>query len=171
MENLTKTEKDLKAREEHKNSVTCVNRKRLKVGYHHGKLAILPLDFAFSRMTTNQLVLNWLVGNVKKNLPLYCALSPTNVAHNKKLRKAYHEMKIVMRYIECIARRQNCWLHTIRDCTNENMNNMWEEIGNRFIIDPFSKKKRETKRNILENSIQQAGFGKRILQRRPNYLH
>ena len=56
-------------------------------------------------------------------------------------------MKIVMRYIECVARRQNCWLHTIRDRTNENVNNMWEEIGNRFIIDPFSKKTGEEKKH------------------------
>ena len=141
LRNLTKTEKNLKASKEHANSVACVKRRRLKVGYHHGKLTILPPDFAFPRMTTHQLVLNWLVGNLKKNLPPYSALSATDVSHDKRLHKPYHEMKILMRYIECVARRQNCWVHNNKDCTNENVNNMWEEIGNRFIIDPFAKKK------------------------------
>ena len=64
--NLTKTEQALKAREEHANSVACVKIRKLKVGFHHGKLTILPVDFSFPRMTTNQLVLNWLVGNIKR---------------------------------------------------------------------------------------------------------
>lgn len=59
MTNLTKTEQALKSREEHKNSVACVKRRKLKVGFHHGKLTILPVDFSFPRMITNQLVLNW----------------------------------------------------------------------------------------------------------------
>jgi len=70
--NLTKTEQALKSREEHKNSVECVKRRKLKVGFHHGKLTILPVDFSFPSMTTNQLVLNWLVGNVKKTASVLC---------------------------------------------------------------------------------------------------
>jgi len=69
---LTKTEQALKSREEHKNSVACVKKRKLKVGFHHGKLTILPVDFSFPRMTTNQLVLNWLVGNAKKTAFALC---------------------------------------------------------------------------------------------------
>ena len=137
---LTQTEKTLKAREEQEKSAAVVKTRKLKVGYHHGKLTILPPNFAWPRMTTHQLVVNWLVGNVSKNLPPYCALSIKDVSHEKRLHKPFHEMKILMRYIECVARRQNCWVHNIQERTHQQVNNMWEKIGNKFIIDPFSKK-------------------------------
>jgi len=84
--NLTKTEKEaLKAREEHTNSVAFMKRRILKAGFHHGKLTMLPVDFAFPRTTTNQLVLNWLVGNMKKNLPpSYSALSGMDFGHRTR---------------------------------------------------------------------------------------
>ena len=154
--NLTKTEQALKAREEHANSVACVKMRKLKVGFHHGKLTILPVDFSFPRMTTNQLVLNWLVGNIKKNFPPYCALSGTDFGHDKRLHKSFHEMKILMRYIECVARRHNCWIENNRDRTNENVNRMWEKIGNRFVIDPFMKKstrRKETSWKTVYNRL------------------
>ena len=155
----------MKAREEHANSVACVKRRKLKVGFHHGKLKILPVDFAFPRMTTNQLVLNWLVGNITNNLPPYCALSGTDFGHDKRLHKSFHEMKILMRYIECVARRHNCWIENNRDRTNENVNRMWEKIGNGFVIDPFMKKsarRKETSWKTVYNRLALAkGFSKK----------
>jgi len=91
-------------------------------------------------MTTNQLVLNWLVGNMKKKLPPYSALLGKDFAYDKRLHGPIHEMEIFMKYIECVARCHSCWIENNRDRTNENVNDMWEKIGNRFIIDPFQKK-------------------------------
>jgi len=41
--------------------------------------------------------------------------------------------------MECVARCHSCWIENNKDRTNENVNDMWERIGNRFIIDPFRK--------------------------------
>ena len=156
MTNLTKTEQSLKSREEHKNSIAVMKKRKLKVGFHHGKLTILPVDFSFPRMTMHQLVLNWLVGNVKKNQPPYCALSAKEFGHDKRLHLPFCEMRVIMKYVECVARRHSCWIEKNVDRTNKNVNDMWDKIGNRFIIDPFRKKggrRKETSWKTIYNRL------------------
>ena len=154
--NLTKTEQALKSREEHKNSIAIMKKRKLKVGFHHGKLTILPVNFSFPRMTMNQLVLNWLVGNVEKNQPPYCALSAKDFGHDKRLHGPFCEMRMLMKYVECVARRHSCWLEKNVDRTNKKVTEMWDFIGNRFIIDPFRKKggrRKETSWKTIYNRL------------------
>ena len=154
--NLTETEKEMKTREHREKSTELVKKRKLKVGFHHGKLTILPPDFVWPKMTTQQLVINWMVGNFKENIPPYCALTVTDVVHAKRLYKPFHEMKILMRYIECVARRQNCWIINLKDRNHRNVIRMWEKIGNKFIIDPFAKKigrRKETSWKTVYNRL------------------
>jgi len=69
-------------------------------------------------------------------------------------------MQILMRYIECVARRHSCWIENNKDCTNGNVNDMWERIGNRFIIDPFGKTSGRRKETSWKTSYNRLAFAK-----------
>ena len=50
-----------------------LQKRKLKVGFHHGTLNPLPVDWKFSSMTSLQLVHNWFMGDLNRNIPP-CAL-------------------------------------------------------------------------------------------------
>ena len=110
------------------------------MGYCHGKLTALPADFAFPKgMTSQQLVLNWYAGSIKQNIPPYGALTGIDFSHNKSMRRQFCEMRIFMKYFECVARKHGAWIDNIRDRIPENVKNMWNRIGHKHIIQPFTK--------------------------------
>ena len=51
------------------------------MGFHHGSFQILPPTWALPRITCNQLIFNWCVGNKRENIPPLELLSEFHVAH------------------------------------------------------------------------------------------
>jgi len=92
----------------------------------------------------------------KKQPPWYCALLGKDFVHDKRLHGPFCEMQILMKYVECVARRHSCWIEKNNDRTKKNVNDMWERIGNRFIIDPFRKtsgRRKETSWKTIYNGL------------------
>ena len=55
--------------------------RRLRMGYHHGCLQVLPPKWQFPKMTIKQLVDNWYIGNKKESIPPLKLLEPLHVQH------------------------------------------------------------------------------------------
>ena len=137
---LTETEVHLKSKQSRESADASIKKRRYTMGYCHGKLTALPADFAFPKgMTSQQLVLNWYAGSIKQNIPPYGALTGIDFSHNKSMRRRFCEMRIFMKYFECVARKHGAWIDNIRDRTPENVKNMWNRIGHKHIIQPFTK--------------------------------
>ena len=47
---------------------TLLSSRRLRMGYHHGRLQVLPPTWTFPKMNVQQLVSNWYVGNKKEKI-------------------------------------------------------------------------------------------------------
>ena len=50
--------------------VDCVSlqKRKLTVGFHHGRLQVVPVYWTFSNMTIKQLIENWSIGNERENI-------------------------------------------------------------------------------------------------------
>jgi len=72
---LTETEKSMRREKEREASNNAVAARKYTLGFHHGRLNPLPADFQWPKMTTQQLCINWLVGNRLDNIPPFCTLS------------------------------------------------------------------------------------------------
>ena len=111
---LTDTEVHLKATKSREMAKTSMKKRKYTMGYCHGKLTCLPADFAFPKgMTSQQLVQNWYVGSIKQNIPPYGALTGIDFSHNDRMRRQFCEMKIFMKYFECVARKHGAWINNI----------------------------------------------------------
>ena len=72
------------------------------MGYHNGKLQVLPVYSKFPKITAKQLVENWFVGNLENKIPPFALLQNNHVRHingaikNLRMMKAF--MKVVQRF-------------------------------------------------------------------------
>ena len=62
-----------------------VKRRKLTMGFHNGRLQVLPVYWRFPRMTGKQLVENWFAGNTEEKIPLYALLKFNHAKHIKML--------------------------------------------------------------------------------------
>ena len=87
-----------------------MKRRRLYVGFHNGKLQVLPPLWDFPKMTDKQLIDNWYVGDKKAGVPPFYYLTAKHVEHlgtqkNKGLgRMKLRHMKSVMKVVERLIR-------------------------------------------------------------------
>ena len=91
-------------------TATQIKKRKLTVGWHHGKLNPLPSTWEFPKNTTLINMMNmWLLGNKKENVPPFKFLSSSNVKHLKASPSTLSKMKQVMLKIENIGKRKNLW--------------------------------------------------------------
>ena len=64
------------------------------MGYHHGKLKLLPYNYQSPTMTCYHLIVNWLLGSVSENVPHIWTLIPKEVKH-------IHNGMIMWNMIKC----------------------------------------------------------------------
>ena len=94
---------------------TLLSSRRLRMGYHHGRLQVLPPTWTFPKMNVQQLVSNWYVGNKKEAIPPLKLLEPLHVQHistpaNRNAgRVKIRQMKCVMTQIEAYAKTENIY--------------------------------------------------------------
>ena len=89
---------------------SSVKKRQLKVGYHHGMLNPLPVDWKFASMTSLQLVHNWFIGNLRQNIPPLRTLKSKNVAYIKGGNCTRLKMKCFMSVVEDEARQKQVWV-------------------------------------------------------------
>ena len=117
--------------------------RRLRMGYHHGRLQVLPLKWQFPKMTIKQLVDNWYVGNKKESIPPLKLLEPLHVQHlgtqaNKNAgRVKLRQMKCVMNQIEDYAKTEGIYDSNPAKWTSEYATKVWETVGDKYINSRF----------------------------------
>ena len=58
-----------------------VKKIKLTMGYHHGRLQVIPPMHNLPKMTVKQLVDNWFIGNNAYKTPAFVLIVPNNVEH------------------------------------------------------------------------------------------
>lgn len=143
-------------------SMQAVKRRRLTLGFHHGKLQCLPAHWKFPTMTCKQLFENWFIGNKRDNVPPFALLKHHHVDHIKNGAATLRKMKSFMKVIECHARDEGCWIESKADWTIGEVSKAWEKIGDKHIKAKFggnkpSSRKREISWATALHYMTQAG--------------
>ena len=102
--------RELARKRRRKNETDQLNSRKLTVGVHHGRMNVLPQQWTFSSMTSLQLVQNWFIGDVRRNIPPLCNLDSKNVIHLKGGNRTRNKMKSFMRIVEEEAREKDVWI-------------------------------------------------------------
>jgi len=123
-------------------SATSVKKRRLKLGFHHGKLNPLPSTFEFSSMTSLQLVQNWFIGDLNRNIPPLYALDCNHVAFLKAGNRVRGKMVSFMKIVEREARAKDVWVDRPSDWDHGSVTNMWNAISHDFSL-KYCKTKRK----------------------------
>ena len=108
----------------------AMKRRRLSVGFHNGKLQVLPHLWNFSKIAAKQLIDKWYVGDKKSGVPPFYYLTAKHVEHlgnqkNKGLgRMKLRQMKSVLKVVERLSREKACF----RDRDGNNWNTEYSKV-------------------------------------------
>ena len=122
---------------------TLISSRRLRMGFHHGRLQVLPPKWTFPKMNIKLLVDNWYIGNKKECVPPLKLLEPLHVQHlgtsrNKNSgRVKLRQMKCVMNQIEEYAKTEGIYEGDPSKWTSEYTTKLWETIGDKYINSRF----------------------------------
>ena len=78
------------------------------VGFHHGRLQVVPVYWTYPNMIIKQLIVNWFIENEREKIPPFAVLQFNHVVHietaksarsgKSKLRQMRSMMKVVKKY-------------------------------------------------------------------------
>ena len=166
---LTVEERATKQKEYNDKTKQVVKKRKFTVGFHHGKLSPLPATFKWPKMTTFQLCVNWLIGNVEESIPPYCTLTRPMLSHDQKLCSQFPSMRVFMRYIECAARREEVWVEKTSDWTYDKVFAMWNKVADKYIFDVYAKdgnrKKALSWKTLYNKMLKQNAFNNNKIKR------
>jgi len=130
------------------NAKSMVKKRHLTMGYHHGKLQVLPVYFKFPNMTIKQLIDNWFIGSVNEKIPPFALLENNHVAHisspksKNSGRAKLRQMRSVMKVIRKYAEKEGCWTDDKSKWDVDYTSTMWNKIGEKYINAKFAGRKR-----------------------------
>ena len=137
--------------------------RRLRMGYHHGRLQVLPPKWTFPKMNIKQLVDNWYIGSKKDCVPPLKLLEPLHVQHlgttkNKNQgRVKLRQMKLIMTKIEEYATIEGIYDGNPAKWTSEYCTKLWEMVGEKYINARFRGNRTvEMSWKTLYNKMQKA---------------
>ena len=137
--------------------------RRLTMGYHHGRLQVLPPKWTFPKMNIKQLVDNWYIGSKKDCVPPLKLLEPLHVQHlgtsnNKNQgRVKLRQMKLIMTKIEEYATIEGVYDGNPAKWTSEYCTKLWEKVGDKYINSRFRGNRTvEMSWKTLYNKMQKA---------------
>ena len=140
--------RDIIERRSRQNTKKVMAKRQLSMGFHHGKLQVLPPRWKFPKMNAKQLIDNWYVGNAREKVPPLALLSHNDVAHlgTEKCRNSgkvkIRQMRLVMNLIERYARIERCYEADKSKWTTDYARIMWEKVGTKYIGVKFGGKNR-----------------------------
>ena len=85
------------------------------MGYHHGKLNVLPSNYQFPMMTCYQLIVNLLLGSVSDNVTRLWTLSSKEVKHINNGMRMWNMMKFFMSEVKIVSIEKVCWRAKMKD--------------------------------------------------------
>jgi hypothetical protein len=142
---MTVAEKTVVEKRKRQESEKMVKRRRLTMGYHHGRLQVLPSYWVFPNMTIRQLLENWFVGNAELKIPPYALLCNNHVAHittekNKNTGKVkLRQMRLTMMKVKEHAIAEDCWTENREKWTADYTAKMWEKVGEKYVYALYTK--------------------------------
>ena len=143
--------------------VSSVRKRQLKVGFHHGTLNPLPVDWKFASMTSLQLVHNWFIGDLRRNIPPLRTLTSKNVAYIKGGNYTRLKMKCFMSVVEKEARQKQVWVQNHSSWDYCAITEMWDAIKEDFTA-KYGKTKRKKElawTSVYANMSKAKAFGNR----------
>ena len=138
----------LKRKRETERSREQVKKRRLKIGYHHGRLQLLPRHWVFPKMTMKQLLENWFIGDATEKVPPLALLKTNDVAHIKTDkdknagRNALRKIKILMKVAKRFALEENCWSDKRVEWDVNYVKVMWEKVGMAHLMNKYGGKRK-----------------------------
>ena len=63
-------------------------KRKLTVGFHHGRLQVVPVYWKFPNMTIKQLIDNWFIENEREKIPPFAVLKFNHVVNIKTVKSA-----------------------------------------------------------------------------------
>jgi hypothetical protein len=141
---------------------TAINRRHYKVGLVGSSLTTLPPGFQFPKLTCEQLVTNWFIGNGEKNIIPYCRLRPSDLRHVKNGVSTHRKMRRFMAAIERYGRIEGTWIEQFNKWTPHSVSLMWNSISHKYIFRRYSKTRTATIiwKSIYNNMLKAKVFKK-----------
>jgi hypothetical protein len=138
-------------------SKAALKRRKMKIGYHHGRIQVLPVHWDFPQMTLRQLAENWLIHS-GDDVPPLKLLSSADVVHLEGGKVKLRQMATVMSVIEKWAREMNCWVQ----CPSWNIQQfeqMWHKVEEKVSeLYVSSNRKKEIGWKTTYNKMSRAGI-------------
>ena len=128
------------------------------VGYHHGKINVLTYNNQFSTMTCCQMIVNWLLSSVSKNVPLFWDFISNKVKHIKKGMRMQNMMKCFMSEVKRVAIQKICWKARMKYCYYMSAIRVWDNVHNYINIKWIAN----NQNNVMVNSLQSHAIFKYI---------
>ena len=116
---------------------------KVTVGYHHGKLNVLPYNYQFPPMNFSHMIVNWLLGIVYYNVPPLWTLSYKEVNHIKNGMRMWNIMKCFMSEVKIVSIEKVCWKSKIKDWDYMSAIKVWYNLKNDFDIKYMANNKRK----------------------------
>ena len=103
---------------------------KLTVGYHHGKLTPLSLNWKYPKMNLVQLIQMWLMGCPADGVAALRYLDSSQVGHFDKEGHKLSQMRRVMRVIQHFACRRGIWKpNNAKEYWNgKTVTTLWNEV-------------------------------------------
>jgi hypothetical protein len=123
---------------------TAIKNRHYKVGLIGSSLTTLPPGFQFPRMTCEQLISNWFIGNGSRNIIPYCRLRPSDLRHVKSGNINHRKMRRFMAVIERYGRIEGKWIERFNRWTPQSVVSMWNSISEKYIFKRYAKTRTTT---------------------------
>ena len=153
----------LNRRRARERAAATVKKRKLKVGYHHGKLNPLTSTFQFAPMTSLQLIQNWFIGDLNRNIPPLYSLDSKHVEFmvngkgGKRGNQVRNKMVSFMRIVEKEALLKHVWVEKQCDWTHHSVIRMWDAISQDFTTKYCqTKRKKELKWSTVYSNMSTA---------------
>ena len=153
----------LNRRRAQERAAATVKKRKLKVGYHHGKLNPLTSTFQFAPMTCLQLIQNWFIGDLNRNIPPLYSLDSKHVEFmvngkgGKRGNQVRNKMVSFMRIVEKEALLKHVWVEKQCDWTHHSVIRMWDAISQDFTTKYCqTKRKKELKWSTVYSNMSAA---------------
>ena len=122
-----------------------LEKRKLTIGYHHGRLNPLPSSWTFPKgFTVIQLTNMWLLGNQKKHVPPMGMMEPEYIKHIDPKGRRYSKMKQVMAKIEEFGREDNVW-RKASEWNGKHVTTLWSTIWPK--LDPYLRTETQCNKN------------------------
>ena len=136
-----------------------MKKRKIIVGFHHGKLNPLPSNWNFpKRLTVIALINMWHRGSTRDNVPAFKYLSAYNVAHIKQGKHTSQLMPKLMGKLKVFAEEMDFW-NPSHHWTGADVTTFWDKMWSK--LDPYLRTETQAKNGISFHKSRQGQLSRR----------